>query len=247
MIIRNNSLLDSHSRKNPFFNQFTNNLIIKKPLLINSKLTQNYTQKNIFSANKSNKENEISISLNNNNNNEKIKNKYKKILLPSLSSNSNTFQTLILSTKTNESKDNTIQSQKKLIKLKKIKLNNENGRYLSSFKNNRYLNKLYHEDLELKKKFERFKKNNIHNLSNFSFKNYNIKLLRLSSINLSSENYQIFKKNMQNIECGMKGIKLQRKNRWINFLERIENFAPEGLKQKLINLSLSKDKKYERL
>lgn len=247
MIIRNNSLLDLYPKKSLFFNKISNNLVIKKPLLIKSnKLSKNYTQKNIFSANKSSKEAEISISLNNDNK-EKIKNKYKKILLPSLPSNSNTFQTLILSTKTNESKDNTIQSQKKLIKLKKIKLNNENERYLSSLKNNRYLNKLYHEDLELKKKFERFKKKNIHNLTKFSFKNYNIKLLRLSSIDLSSENYQIFKKNMQNIECGMKGIRLQRKNKWIHFLERIENFAPEGLKQKLIKLSLSKDKTYEGL
>ena len=42
----------------------------------------------------------------------------------------------------------------------------------------------------------------------------------------------------------MKGIILPKKNRWANFLEKIEYFAPEVLRKKL--LSLSKYKIYNK-
>ena len=42
---------------------------------------------------------------------------------------------------------------------------------------------------------------------------------------------------MQIIESNMKGQRVKRKNRWLIFLDRIGNFAPEGLKKKIISLS----------
>ena len=118
---------------------------------------------------------------------------------------------------------------------------NKNKRYSMINKKNNYLINLYNENLQMKKKFEKYKEEKNNNLSNFSFQQYNMNLLRLSSINLSKNTYQIFKKNMETIQFEMNGIKLQRKNRWIHFLEKIENIAPESLKQKLLSLSYSKN------
>ena len=51
---------------------------------------------------------------------------------------------------------------------------------------------------------------------------------------------------MRDIDNRMKGINLRKRNRWANLLDKIETMAPEGLKKKLINLSLSKDKVYKK-
>ena len=48
---------------------------------------------------------------------------------------------------------------------------------------------------------------------------------------------------MQTIESNMNGQRIKRKNRWLLFLEKIGNFAPEGLKRKI--KSLSEHKKLE--
>ena len=42
---------------------------------------------------------------------------------------------------------------------------------------------------------------------------------------------------MKSIEDDMNGQTIKRKNRWLLFLDKIGNFAPEGLKRKLKSLS----------
>ena len=61
--------------------------------------------------------------------------------------------------------------------------------------------------------------------------------MKYSSIDLSLDSVKTFKKNMKNIEDYMNGQIIKRKNRWELFLDKIGNFAPEGLKQKLKSLS----------
>ena len=50
---------------------------------------------------------------------------------------------------------------------------------------------------------------------------------------------------MQTIESNMNGQRVKRKNRWLLFLDKIGNFAPEGLKKKI--KSLSEHKKPEEI
>jgi hypothetical protein len=127
--------------------------------------------------------------------------------------------------------------RKNKLKLRKIKIiyNNKNSK--SPMNKNKSLINLYNENFHLKKKFEHYKIKKEGNMQNFSYEKYNLNLLKLSSISLSQDSYNTFKKNMQIIESNMKGQRIKRKNRWLIFLDRIGNFAPEGLKKKIISLS----------
>ncbi len=259
---RNKSSLNLHCKKNRKFNfRAPNNLLIKRPLLTkeNNIYLKNPLHSYNFAINKTNNESQASTSICNNDILEtkdkkdfyRNMNKYKKIVLPSLPSlpslhnnnnNIDVFPTLILDSKNINNNINEYKEKKeksaspKKIKLKKIKIK-KNGRYL---KGDTSLIKLYKENYQKKRQFEQFREK-YNDLTNFSLLNYNIELIRLSSIRLSKDSCDIFKKNMRFIELGMKGIKINRKNRWINFLDKIETIAPEGLKNKIINLSLSKD------
>ena len=81
-------------------------------------------------------------------------------------------------------------------------------------------------------------------MGSFSYKKYNYNLVKYSSIDLSQDSVKAFKKNMETIENNMNGT-FKRKNRWLVFLDKIGNFAPEGLKRKLKSLSESKYRKYK--
>lgn len=134
--------------------------------------------------------------------------------------------------------------KKYTVKLKKIKIKKDKNRQsITPTNRDKKLLNLYKEDFYLKKKFEKYKEKKAENMKNFSYEKYNLNLLKLSSINLSQDSYNIFKKNMQTIESQMKGQKIKRKNRWLIFLDKIGNFAPEGLKKKI--KSLSEHKKLE--
>ena len=238
-----NVLIQLYHQKKINFEKTPKLFIFKKPLLLKS--TKHYKNKSfdlILPENKLNNGKEVSFDKNRDMPNLKMNNN-KSILLPSLSINNNScFKTNINSTNNrpiDNAKNNKL-SKLKFIKLKKIRIKSNNKRYSITPNKNHYLMNLYNENFDLKKKFEKFKEKKSNNLANFSFQKYNMNLLRLSSIDLSQDSYHIFKKNMLTIEYEMKGIRLQKKNRWVNFLEKIEHFAPEGLRKKLISLSNSK-------
>ena len=241
------NVIYSYGQKNINFDNVPKFIILKKPLLLKStKISKNCSFDLIFRKNKSNNRRQNSYDKSQKFSNVNKKNK-KLTLFPSLSVNNNScFKTIINSTKNKNIEYNNKKLPKiKIIKLKKIKIKNKNKRYSMLYKKNNYLINLYNEDIEMKKKFDKFKEEKNNNLANFSFQKYNMNLLRLSSINLSQNTYQIFKKNMETIQFEMNGIKIQRKNRWIHFLEKIENFAPECLKKKLLSLSNSKNNNKE--
>ena len=92
---------------------------------------------------------------------------------------------------------------------------------------------------------ERYKIKKAENIGSFSYKKYNYNLVKYSSIDLSLDSVRAFKKNMKNIEDDMNGQTIKRKNRWLLFLDKIGNFAPEGLKRKLKSLSENRYQKHE--
>jgi hypothetical protein len=260
MFYRNKSSFNLLRKKNnKLLFKASNNLILKKPLLTkeNNKHSVNPSHNYNFHTNKTNNESQISTSfcheikdIKDKSGFNSSKNKYKKIVLPSLPNTNNfhpnMFPTLILDSKNNnnnESKEKEPSPHKK-IKLKKIKIK-KNGKYSPNIKKDKYLVKLYEENYENKKKLVKFREK-YNNLSSFSLSKYNFNLIRLSSIDLSHDSYTKFKKNMRDIDNRMKGINLRKRNRWANLLDKIETMAPEGLKKKLINLSLSKDKVYKK-
>ena len=100
---------------------------------------------------------------------------------------------------------------------------------------------LYNENLRLKKRLEKYKIKNAENMRDFSYRNYNYNLIKLSSMNLSDESFKSFRNNMKKIEDNFNGHTIQRKNRWSIFLDKIGNIAPEGLKKKLLSLSERKN------
>ena len=126
--------------------------------------------------------------------------------------------------------------RKNKLKLRKIKIiyNNKNSK--SPMNKNKSLINLYNENILLKKRLERFKGKNREDMGNFSFKKYNFNLIKLSSMNLSLDSCNSFRKNMEEIEEGLNGYK-KRKNRWLIFLDKIEKIAPEKIKKKLKSLS----------
>ena len=182
------------------------------------------------------------ISINENND------KMSHIILPSISNT-----TLNNKISLNSSMNNLFHSNKSLIspkkkyvvKLKRIKIKNpiENNEFSTPVKQNQSLINLYNENLFLKQRFERYKIKKAENIGNFSYKKYNYKLMKYSSIDLSQDSVKAFKKNMKTIEENMNGQTIKRKNRWLLFLDKIGNFAPEGLKKKLKSLS---EKKYQK-
>ena len=227
--ISNTSLLKSSSCKKQSFNK---TCILKKPLLHKShKFVKNFS--NIF--NDAPKNNNLKFERYQNDSDLKEE-KYKKVLLPLISTE---HSSIINSTKNTESKESN-RSSRKSVKINKLKINKMNkSSQKFSYQNDKNLIRLYNEDFKKKKKLDLYKANN-NNLKNFSFRNYNINLLKLSSINLSKNNFKIFKKNMKSIQCALNGIKLKRNNKWMKFLEKIEDIAPESLRKKIISFSRDK-------
>ena len=227
--ISNGSLLKSSSCKKQYFNK---TCILKKALLYKSnKFVKNFS--NIFySPQKDNFKFER-----NKNDSELVEDNYKKIILPYISTDRSS---LINSSKNTETKESN-KNNPKYVKIHKIKISKNNKSTTKfSYQNDKNLIRLYNENLEKKKKLELYKEKNNNNLNNFSFRNYNINLLKLSSINLSKSNFKIFRKNMKNIQCAFNGITFKRNNKWVQFLEKIEDIAPENLKKKIISFSRDK-------
>ena len=169
-----------------------------------------------------------------------------QLILPSISNTSPQNKIILNSSIINNFNNQAIVKPRKkyTVKLKKIKIKKHNDKDTITPNNkNKKLLDLYKEDFQLKQRFERYKEKRAENMANFSYEKYNLNLLKLSSINLSQDSYNSFKKNMQTIESNMNGQRIKRKNRWLLFLEKIGNFAPEGLKRKI--KSLSEHKKLE--
>ena len=172
-------------------------------------------------------------------NNEKLN----RLILPSIPNITSNVKAIMNSSMASYQNNNSILKQKKRynIKLKKIKIKKHEERKTITPNNiNKKLFVVYNEDYHLKNKLEKYKKKkaeDIKNIKNFSYERYNLRLLKLSSINLSQESYNVFKKNMKVIENNMKGKNVEKKNRWLIFLDKIGHFAPEGLKRKLKSLS----------
>ena len=173
------------------------------------------------------------------------------LFLPSIA-DTNMANKIILNSSSNTLLHNnsSITSKKKYqVKLRKIKIKNthENNEFLTPAKQNKSLINLYNENLYLKHRLERYKIKKAENMGSFSYKKYNYNLMKYSSINLSQDSVKAFKKNMQSIENDMNGQTVKRKNRWLIFLDKIDNFAPEGLKKKIESLSEIRYKKYENM
>ena len=164
-------------------------------------------------------------------------------ILPSLPFTPISNKIRLNSSKNNIFNNNSFISPKKkyIVKLKKIKIKkpqpDDNRGTFRPFKKNKSLIDLYNENLRLKERLERYKIKKAENIGNFSYNKYNYNLMKYSSIDLSLDSVKTFKKNMKNIEDYMNGQIIKRKNRWELFLDKIGNFAPEGLKQKLKSLS----------
>ena len=220
------SLLNTCTENKQNFNK---TCILKKSLLFKShKFTKNSSS--VFNSPKK-------LFKENKNDQELNEEKNKKIFLPFISSEHSS----IISTKNTESKDS-YRSKSKYIKIKKLsikKIDRAQSQTKYPVKSDINLMKIYNENFEKKKKLELFKETT-NNLDNFSFRDYNINLLKLSSINLSKSNFKIFKRNMNTIHCAMNGIRLKRYNKWLSFLEKIEDIAPESLRKKIISFSRDK-------
>ena len=124
------------------------------------------------------------------------------------------------------------------IKLRKIKIKNLVTKdHSPPTTQNKNLIGLYNENLRLKQRLHKYKIKNAENMHNFSYRNYNYNLIKLSSMDLSDESFKSFRNNMKKIEDNFNGLTIQRKNRWSIFLDKIGNIAPEGLKKKILSLS----------
>ena len=256
-VINKNALITLYMQKSQRFQKISKpkNFILKKSFLkskTNLLLTPNNNNITLIhdQEEKSNDNSKIFFNNNSNSNNELVK----PLFLPSISNISpNNNKTLLnnslINNINNSSNNNIILTPKKkkiIFKLKNIKIKKTDERetvtLTPSYMDKKLIN-LYNEDFYLKQKYEKYKQKKAKNLKNFSFEKYNLNLLKLSSINLSQNSYNTFRKNMQTIENNLNGDKFRRKNRWMIFLEKIGSFAPEGLKKKL--KSLSEHKKLE--
>lgn len=126
--------------------------------------------------------------------------KYKKLILPTLSPNPSSYRSTINSKKNNDTKESKkpkIIKKRNLFSLSPFSKNTTN--------NNKTLKLLYNEDYIKKRNLERYKEKKNKNITNFSFEKYNNKLLKLSHIDISQDNFKIFKKYMLCIENAMKG------------------------------------------
>lgn len=249
-VINKNTLITLYMQKSKGFQKISKpkNIILKKSFLkskTNFLLTPNNNNTTLIHEQEEKSNYNSKIFFNNNNNNEPIK----PLFLPSISNMSpiNNNKTSLNNSLTNNMNNNssnnillTPRKKKFIFKLKNIKIKKPNEKELVTMTPS-YMDKklidLYNEDFYLKQKFEKYKLKKAKNLKNFSFEKYNLNLLKLSSINLSQNSYNTFRKNMQTIENSLNGEKFRRKNRWVIFLEKIGSFAPEGLKKKLKSLS----------
>ena len=197
---KNINVLDLYFRRKNIKNKTTDKLILKNPLSpkTKSKFVLPYPSRNI-KINESKKEYEENKN-NINNNKEKDKKsqmkKYKKILLPSLSTNLSSYKSVI-----NSEMKNSWRNKPKLLKIKKI----VNLSPVTDKRNNKKLIELYKENFIKKRKMEKYKEMKKNNIRYFSFEDYNEHLLKYSSINLSEDNYNIFKKNMICIQKAFNG------------------------------------------
>ena len=244
------NILDLYFRKKKNIMQTADHLILKssfssqKSKSFNTTLRQSRNVK--FNTPKKEIEKSQIIISNSNNNSNKNKNitkeeqikieKFKKILLPSLSSTNKSTYKSVINSKINKKPKESIL---KLIKIRK--LNVFSFTPMKSISNNKKLKKLYKENLAKKRKLENYKEYKNKNIKNFSLERYNEKLILLSSMNLSEDNFNIFKKNMKRIEKAMNGRETLN-NKFRKILDKIENNnTPYNNKSKKY-LSLSENK-----
>ena len=241
-----NNLIRLYKEKSQNFQKILTpkNINIKKPLLKSKPFlisSLNHDLNTILDEQNSQENSKIFFYRNNA--------KLNRLILPSIPNTTTHIRTIMNSSTLSNPNNNSLLKPKKRynVKLKKIKIKkNEERQSITPVNINKKLLVLYNEDFYLKNKFEKYKDkkaDDIRNIKNFSYEKYNLHLLKLSSINLSQDSYNVFKKNMKVIENKMNGQKMKRKNRWLLFLDKIGHFAPEGLKRKI--KSLSEHKKLE--
>ena len=244
------NILDLYFRKKKNIMQTADHLILKssfssqKSKSFNTTLRQSRNVK--FNTPKKEIENSQIINSNSNNNSNKNKNitkeeqikieKFKKILLPSLSSTNKSTYKSVINSKINKKPKESIL---KLIKIRK--LNVFSFTPMKSISNNKKLKKLYKENLAKKRKLENYKEYKNKNIKNFSLERYNEKLILLSSMNLSEDNFNIFKKNMKRIEKAMNGRETLN-NKFRKILDKIENNNTPYNKKSKKYISLSENK-----
>ena len=240
----NLNLLDLYFRKKKNILKTAEHLVLKSSFSSHkSKNFNNLPQSRNVKFNTPKKDIEISQIMNNNNNNkeEKVKfkiQKLKKILLPSLSTNKSPYKSVINSKINKKIKEN----KPKLIKIRKLNVFSFSP--MKSKINNKKLKKLYKINMAKKRKLEKYQEYKNKNLKNFSFENYNQKLMLLSSINLSEDNFNIFKKNMKCIEKAMNG-RESLNNKFKKLFDKNQNNNTSSNKKskKYISLSEAKSQK----
>ena len=244
------NILDLYFRKKKNIMQTADHLILKSSFSSQKSKSFNTTlrQSRNVKFNTPKKEIEKSLIINNNSNNNSNKNKnitkeeqikiekFKKILLPSLSSTNKSTYKSVINSKINKKPKESIL---KLIKIRK--LNVFSFTPMKSISNNKKLKKLYKENLAKKRKLENYKEYKNKNIKNFSLERYNEKLILLSSMNLSEDNFNIFKKNMKKIEKAMNGRETLN-NKFRKILDKIENNNTPYNKKSKKYISLSENK-----
>ena len=235
-----NNLIRLYKEKSQNFQKIIRpkNIIIKKTLLKSKPIlisSLNYNLNSLRDEDNSQENSKIFFYRN--------KERLNRLILPSIPNTTTHIKTIMNSSIVSNPNNNSfLKPQKRYnVKLKKIKIKkNEERQSITPININKKLLLLYNEDLYLKNKFKKYKEKkaeDIRNIKSFSYEKYNLHLLKLSSINLSQDSYNVFKKNMKVIENNMNGQKMKRKNRWLLFLDKIGHFAPEGLKRKIKFLS----------
>ena len=246
MINGNNvNILDLYFKKKKNIMKTADHLILKNPIIVKPKcMSPSFSRNFKFNTplKKDNKNDSILQNINiNNNKDQEIKlkiQKYKKLLLPTLSTNRTTTQKSV-NTPKNKTYRTPKENKTKLIKIKKINFfsfSPVNNKYRS----NKKLKGLYKENLIKKRILERYKESKNKNITNFSFKKYNEKLIQLSSMDISEDNFKIFKKNMKCIEKAMNGHSSLR-NRYNKFFVGIEAIKTDDKKKKIVSFSENKN------
>lgn len=217
------NLLNLYFRKKKNIIKTADHLILKNPLY-------NYSQSIINESNCSNlkfntpqKENNKKNQLPDVNEDQINELKKCKLILPKLSINRS-------SKNANDSKKNR-NFKVKLIKIKKINYSSFSAGRNNN--NNIKLKLLYKENNFKKKKLEKYKEMKKKNIQSFSFKKYNDKLLKLSSLDISEESFKIFKKYMKSIEMAMNGNNTI-KNKFNKFYGEINFTKDEKKEEKVI-------------
>jgi len=235
----NSDTLDLHLKKKKNISKIKEHLILKSPISHRLSHAKSTNQTLNLMLNESRKENKEKRNLYKISKEQLTKlkiQKYKKLILPSLSPNPSSYRSTINSKKNNNTKEN---KKPKIFKIKKRNLFSLSSFSINKNNNNKTLKILYNEDYIKKRNLERYKKKNNKNITNFSFEKYNKKLLKLSHIDISEDNFKIFKKYMLCIENAMKGRLTQNNNKY-NKLYREVNMPKIETSQK--NTSLSENK-----